>query len=230
MALPAAKRAGDGLLSLKIVAAAALVPGQVMSAVGGLSGVVMGTINVAIGETAVLALDGFWEIDCGTATTASAGDDAYFNTSTGLVVTAPGSNVIWIGMFVKAKTSGQLKATVALNERAGATTPFIPAIAADAITAAGAISTSTYYTTANTTTGSGFAATLADGWQVGQMKKIQLIVDAGDLVLTPANFANGTTITFADVGDYALLVWNGSNWVAIETGNDADGVSGPAIA
>lgn len=230
MALPSARRAGDGLLSLKIVAAAALVPGQVMAAFGSYAGVVVGTIDIATGDPAVLALDGFWEIDCATGTTASAGDDAYYNTSTGLVVTAPGANVIWVGTFVKDKTSGQLKATVGLNLAASATTSFTPIVAADVMTVAGAVSTSTYKTTVNTTTGTGHASTLADGTRVGQLKKIQLTVDAGDLVLTPANLSGGTTITFADVGDYALLAWNGSDWVAIDTGNDADGVTGPVIA
>ena len=32
-------------------------------------------------------------------------------------------------------------------------------------------------------------------------------------VVTPANFANGTTITFNAVGDSAILYFNGSNWI-----------------
>lgn len=231
MSLPAAKRNGDSMLELKITAAAALVPGQVMAAYGPLAGIVMGTINVAIGDPAVLALDGMWEVDCATGTTASAGDQAFYNTSTELVVTAGGTNCIWLGTFAKAKTSGQLKAHIHLNgEEAIGSSIYIPAAAQNAMTAAGAVSLTTFYTTVNTTTGSGHASTLADGVRVGQMKKIQLIVDAGDLVLTPANLAGGTTITFADVGDYAVLIWNGVDWVAIELGNDADGVTAPVLA
>lgn len=229
MSLPAARPAGSEC-ELKIVAGAALVPGQVMSAFGGFAGVVQGTQNIASGEPAVLALEGKFEIDCATGTTASAGDDAYYNTSTKLVVTAAGANVIWIGTFAHAKTSGQLKATIMLNLRSSVSAGWIPPVAQNAMTAAGAVSVATYYTTVNTTTGSGHASTLADGSRIGQLKKIQLIVDAGDLVLTPANLAGGTTLTFADAGDYAILIWNGTDWVAIELGNDADGATAPVLA
>ena len=74
-------------------------------------------------------------------------------------------------------------------------------------------------------------ATLADGAQVGQLKKIHLIVDGtGDAVITPANFQDGTTITMADAGDFAVLAWEAAGWRAIEIGNSVDGVSIPAIA
>lgn len=100
--------------------------------------------------------------------------------------------------------------------------------AQQALSGAGAINVTSYYT-AWTTTGAQ-AGTLADGKFVGQLKKIKLIVDGGDGTLTPANFANGTTITFADAGDYAILRWNGAEWRAIEVGNDADGATAPVIA
>lgn len=106
--------------------------------------------------------------------------------------------------------------------------PFVPMAAPQALSGAGAINVTSYYT-AWTTTGAQ-AGTLADGVQVGQLKKIQLIVDGGDGTLTPANLAGGTTITFADAGDFALLVWNGVDWVAIELGNDADGATAPVLA
>lgn len=106
--------------------------------------------------------------------------------------------------------------------------PFIPAAAAQSLSGAGAVNITTWLTKW-TTTGSN-AATLADSTCVGQIKKIQMIVDAGDGVLTPSNLASGTTITFADVGDYAILMWNGTDWVAIELGNDADGVTAPVLA
>jgi len=65
---------------------------------------------------------------------------------------------------------------------------------------------------------------------VGQLKKIQLIVDVGDLTLTPATLQGGTTIVFADAGDYALLRWATAGWRAIELGNDADGATAPVLA
>ena len=62
------------------------------------------------------------------------------------------------------------------------------------------------------------ALTLADGTTSGQIKIINMIVDGGDGTLTPATFANGTTITFDAVGESATLVWNSTiGWVATST-------------
>lgn len=231
MALPQARPNGDNSLQVKITAAAALVPGQVTSAYGGLAGVVLGCENKAIGDYAVLALDGMWDIDIASGTTASAGDDAFFNTSTGLIVTAGGSSIIHVGTFAIASASGETKARIHLNGTDGASfANYIPAAAQQAMTTAGAVGVTQFYTAVNTTTGSGHASTLADGVVLGQLKKVQLIVDGGDLVLTPATLSGGTTITFADAGDYALLKWTSSGWVAIELGNDADGATAPVVA
>lgn len=106
--------------------------------------------------------------------------------------------------------------------------PLIPDAAADAVTDAAAISVETYFTEVTTTEAS--ALTLADGKKVGQLKKIILIVDAGDATLTPANFVDGSTVTFADAGDYVILMYTDAGWRAVESGNDADGATGPAIA
>lgn len=97
-----------------------------------------------------------------------------------------------------------------------------------ALSGAGAVNVTTYYT-AVTTTGAD-ALTLADGTFPGQLKKIKMIVDGGDGTLTPTSLADGTTITFADAGDYVVLRWNGTEWRAIELGNDADGATAPALA
>ena len=59
-----------------------------------------------------------------------------------------------------------------------------------------------------------------------------MIVDGGDSTFTisnPVDAANDV-ITFADVGDYCLLMWVGTAWRVLELGNDADGVSAPGIA
>jgi len=63
-----------------------------------------------------------------------------------------------------------------------------------------------------TTTGAD-ALTLADG-VTGQKKIVKMISDGGDGTLTPANFLDGTTLTF-DNTDYAILYFNGSNWCLI---------------
>jgi len=54
--------------------------------------------------------------------------------------------------------------------------------------------------------------TLADGTYDGQVKSIILSVDGGTVTLTPANFADGTSLTFAYALDTAVLVWDGSDW------------------
>jgi len=97
-----------------------------------------------------------------------------------------------------------------------------------ALSGAGAI-TVTEYKTNWTTTGAN-AGTLADGSFTGQKKLVQLIVDGGDGTLTPSNLSGGTSITFADVGDCALLEWNGSDWVATDLYNIVDGATAPVLA
>lgn len=110
----------------------------------------------------------------------------------------------------------------------GAYSPLIIPGTPQALSGAGAV-TVTQYKTDWSTTGSD-AGTLADGTYVGQLKMIQMVADTGDGTLTPANFADGTTITFADVGDCALLLWDGSDWNVVDLYNAADGVSAPAVA
>lgn len=97
-----------------------------------------------------------------------------------------------------------------------------------ALSDAGAVNLTTYVTKW-TTTGAA-AGTLADGLVPGQVKKILMVADAGDGTLTPANFSDGTTITFADAGDFVILQWDGENWVLVESGNSVDGVSAPVVA
>lgn len=106
--------------------------------------------------------------------------------------------------------------------------PFLPPTAAQSLSGAGAIENNIFLTKW-TTTGAN-AGTLADGTVKGQLKKILMVVDAGDGTLTPTNLAGGTTITFADAGDFALLMWNGTDWVALELGNMTDGVTAPVLA
>jgi len=106
--------------------------------------------------------------------------------------------------------------------------PVYPTGAVQSLTDAGAANVTSYLTKLTTTTAS--AVTLADGVCLHQLKKIQFIVDVGDATLTPATFADGTTITFADAGDFAVLRWTSSGWTVHESGNDADGATAPAVA
>jgi len=106
--------------------------------------------------------------------------------------------------------------------------PLVPIASEQALSGAGAANVTAYHTKW-TTTGTN-AGTLADGVVKGQLKRITMIVDAGDGTLTPANLVGGTTITFADAGDYVILCFNGTAWQPIESGNTVDGVSAPVIA
>jgi hypothetical protein len=57
-----------------------------------------------------------------------------------------------------------------------------------------------------------------------------MITDSGDGTLTPTTLNGGTTITFADVGDTAELIWDGSGWQVLALYNCADGTSAPVLA
>tara|TARA_Y100000817_G_C16837190_1_gene536272 strand:- start:787 stop:1440 length:654 start_codon:yes stop_codon:yes gene_type:complete len=82
-----------------------------------------------------------------------------------------------------------------------------------ALSGAGAANNTTL-TTQLTTTGSNQAITLANGTN-GQIKIVTMVVDGGDAILTPTTFANGTNITFGDVGDTVLLVYNNTGGWAL---------------
>jgi hypothetical protein len=82
-----------------------------------------------------------------------------------------------------------------------------------ALSGAGAVNLTTLVTEV-TTTGAD-ALTLADG-SAGQVKIIVMVVDGGDGTLTPTTLAGGTTITFNDVGDGVVLVYNTTvGWVVV---------------
>ncbi len=80
--------------------------------------------------------------------------------------------------------------------------------------ALGALSTTAAVTTIATTGAS--TGTLANGVN-GQVKHFVMILDGGAYVLTPANYANGTTITFDDVGDSITLVFAAGEWYNVGT-------------
>jgi hypothetical protein len=114
------------------------------------------------------------------------------------------------------------------NAAGGGYQPVLLPGTAQALSGAGAIAVTQHKT--NWTTTGVDAGTLADGTIIGQVKVIQLIVDGGDGTLTPANFADGATITFADAGDTAELIWDGSDWNVLDLYNRADGATAPVVA
>lgn len=102
---------------------------------------------------------------------------------------------------------------------------FIPTAVQQAINADGAISLTTYNTAITSVSSTGQAFTLADGTIAGHRKRMQLIVDDGDATVT---FNTNATLVFADVGDVAEVVWDGSDWIPVALYNCADGATGPA--
>ncbi len=68
------------------------------------------------------------------------------------------------------------------------------------------------------TTGSNQDFSLADGVE-GQIKIISMKTDGGDGIVTPANFVNGTRITFNDVEDTVVLLYQSTGWVALARQN-----------
>ena len=96
-----------------------------------------------------------------------------------------------------------------------------------ALTAAGAVSITDAVTTVASS--GAIALTLADG-AVGQIKVIVFITDGGDATLTPATMNDGTTLTFADAGDAAILMWLATGWQVIGAWGPGTPGAGPTIA
>ena len=91
--------------------------------------------------------------------------------------------------------------------------------AEQSLTGAGAANVTSAVTafTTNTDNSGNNAVTLAAG-TAGQIKILYTKVETSSgqtTVVTPAAFANGTTITFDAVGDSAILYYNGSTWVCL---------------
>ena len=68
------------------------------------------------------------------------------------------------------------------------------------------------------TTAEAFSYALPDG-VVGQKIRLVMIVDGGNnAVITPAHLGNGSTLTFADVGDACDLEFLGEDWWVVGNG------------
>lgn len=87
---------------------------------------------------------------------------------------------------------------------------------ATAITTAGAIPVTTLLSVVENDGTVAIALTLANG-AAGQMKFIKYNdgTETGDAVVTPANFADGDTITLNADGEGIVLVSDGSSWHAV---------------
>jgi|TARA_R100001530_G_scaffold61313_1_gene44275 hypothetical protein len=65
------------------------------------------------------------------------------------------------------------------------------------------------------TTDSADALTLADGAEGQHLYVVCVDQSSGDATLTPTNFAQGTTITFADDGDACHLLFTAGEWYVV---------------
>jgi hypothetical protein len=66
-----------------------------------------------------------------------------------------------------------------------------------------------------TSTGVDDALTLADGTVLGQVKTVTHVGDGGSGVLTPTNFAEGTSLTFTGPAETWTGQWTGTTWQTI---------------
>jgi len=86
-------------------------------------------------------------------------------------------------------------------------------LSTQSLSGAGAVNITNAFTSL-TTTGATQALTLADG-SVGEVKVIVHTVDGGSAVLTPTTKIGFSTITFAAVGDSAMLIYTSAGWAII---------------
>lgn len=71
---------------------------------------------------------------------------------------------------------------------------------------------------------------LPDGEVVGQQKKIVFRTDGeGSAVVTGSFTGDRDTLTFDNAGEYALLQWDGTDWIALELASMLDMTNAPAL-
>lgn len=151
---------------------------------------------------------GVQSVVAGTSDTAGAAFTIAGSQGTG---TGAGGSIIFQTAAAGGSGSSQNALAAALTLDSAKTATFAGAIvgSVQSLSGAGAVNVSTH-TTAWITTGAD-AGTLADG-VVGQFKWIVLVAHGGNGTLTPSNLANGTTLTFGEVGDSVLLQFLGTEW------------------
>lgn len=94
----------------------------------------------------------------------------------------------------------------------------------------GAINITSFCTRISADAG-GDAFTLANGSFIGQIKKIFFSATAGGTaVVTGAFTGANNTLTFTNAGEYAILRWDGTDWIAIELSSNTSNTQLPAIS
>lgn len=80
------------------------------------------------------------------------------------------------------------------------------------LTGVGALAAVNLTTATTTITTTGAATSTMGVGTDGQRKRLSMIADGGDCVVTVTNLQGGTTLTFNDVGDNIELEYNGAKW------------------
>ena len=94
----------------------------------------------------------------------------------------------------------------------------------------GAISVATYCTTVGADAG-GDALTLAAGNVIGQLKRIYLVsTSGGTATVTGAFRGSNNTLTFTNAGEYAELMWDGTDWLDIEMASTGTPTQAPVLS
>lgn len=171
-------------------------------------------------EANVIDFGGVW---CYTEQSVVPGDAVYFRH------TAGASPIDVVGRFRKDASGGdadliqgaQWETTTAaggigkIKLNAPGTGILLAPDSSETLTAAGAvaISLTTSITYFDSTLGAQ-AATLADGTE-GQIKKVMMTVDGGDVVITPTNLAVGATLRLTEVFSSYTLQFSGTSWKVI---------------
>lgn len=127
------------------------------------------------------------------------------------------STTALVGVTTVTAVAGIVSSLATTNQRI---VPFFGAGAADTTAAAGAIPLTNYLSMLDSNAGA-TTQTLAASTIVGQVKKITMVVDGGDDVVTVTSLTGGTTITFSAIGDTVELMWNGSAWIVLAKYNQA---------
>jgi hypothetical protein len=152
-----------------------------------------------------------------------------FNDLAGDYVSLSDSNAQTVTSAITASAGVTASSAATTGFKKGAfLVPCIPDVTFQDLSGAGAANVTAYHTRWTTT--STDALTLAAGTELGQLKKITLVVDGGTGTLTIADpiSASLNVVAFADAGDFIELIWNGTAWRVFAMAGAVD--AGPGIS